>query len=184
MKTNRLFITVMMAAIFSCGNMLAQNAQAPNQKKKLTPEQRQEMQINRMQKSLMLDDETAAKFAPLYKEYLEALKACRTKMKQEKPQQRKAERTDAEIKKQLEERLAKQKKVVETKQTYLAKFEKILNARQLEKVFRMDRPGKMHKRMGQKPCQMMHGKMGRPGQMPAPGCPHQCPAAPQAPQGR
>ena len=58
MKTNRLFITVMMAAIFSCGNMLAQNAQAPNQKKKLTPEQRQEMQINRMQKSLMLDDET------------------------------------------------------------------------------------------------------------------------------
>ena len=33
MKTNRLFITVMMAAIFSCGNMLAQNAQAPNQKK-------------------------------------------------------------------------------------------------------------------------------------------------------
>ena len=24
MKTNRLFITVMMAAIFSCGNMLAQ----------------------------------------------------------------------------------------------------------------------------------------------------------------
>ena len=69
MKTNRLFITVMMAAIFSCGNMLAQNAQAPNQKKKLTPEQRQEMQINRMQKSLMLDDETAAKFAPLYKEY-------------------------------------------------------------------------------------------------------------------
>lgn len=99
MKTNRLFITIMMAAIFSCGNMLAQNAQAPNQKKKLTPEQRQEMQINRMQKSLMLDDETAAKFAPLYKEYLEALKACRTEMKQEKPQQRKAERTDAEIKK-------------------------------------------------------------------------------------
>ena len=98
MKTNRLFITIMMAAIFSCGNMLAQNAQAPNQKKKLTPEQRQEMQINRMQKSLMLDDETAAKFAPLYKEYLEALKACRTEMKQEKPQQRKAERTDAEIK--------------------------------------------------------------------------------------
>ena len=52
MKTNRLFITVMMAAIFSCGNMLAQNAQAPNQKKKLTPEQRQEMQINRMPSKL------------------------------------------------------------------------------------------------------------------------------------
>lgn len=149
MKTNRLFITVMMAAIFSCGNMLAQNAQAPNQKKKLTPEQRQEMQINRMQKSLLLDDETAAKFAPLYKEYLEALKACRTEMKQEKPQQRKAERTDAEIKKQLEERLAKQKKVVETKQTYLAKFEKILNARQLEKLFAAPRHNK-HMQAG--PC--------------------------------
>ena len=78
MKTNRLFITVMMVAIFSCGNMLAQNTQAPNQKKELTPEQRQEMQINRMQKSLMLDDETAAMFAHLYKEYLDAIKACLT----------------------------------------------------------------------------------------------------------
>lgn len=166
MKTNRLFITVMMAAIFSCGNMLAQNAQAPNQKKKLTPEQRQEMQINRMQKSLMLDDETAAKFAPLYKEYLEALKACRTEMKQEKPQQRKAERTDAEIKKQLEERLAKQKKVVETKQTYLAKFEKILNARQLEKLFAVPRHNK-HMQAG--PRNFKRNEK----QLPGNGCPFQ-----------
>lgn len=145
MKTNRLFITVMMAAVFSCGNMLAQNVPAPAQKKQLTPEQRQEMQINRMQKSLMLDDATAAKFAPLYKEYLEALesiKTCCPKMKQEKPQQPKAERTDADIKKQLEEQLANQKKMVETKQTYLAKFEKILNARQLEKLFAAPRHNK------------------------------------------
>lgn len=70
-------------------------------------------------------------------------------MKQEKPQQRKAERTDAEIKKQLEERLAKQKKVVEIKQTYLAKFEKILNARQLEKLFAAPRHNK-HMQAG--PC--------------------------------
>ena len=166
MKTNRLFITVMMAAIFSCGNMLAQNAQAPTPRKQLTPEQLQEMQINRMQKCLMLDDETAAKFAPLYKEYLEALKACRTDMKQEKPQQPKTERTDAEIKKQLEERLAQQKKIVETKQTYLAKFEKILNARQLEKLFAAPRHNK-HMQAG--PRNFKRNEK----QLPGNGCPFQ-----------
>ena len=166
MKTNRLFITVMMAAIFSCGNMLAQNAQAPPPRKQLTPEQLQEMQINRMQKCLMLDDETAAKFAPLYKEYLEALKACRTDMKQEKPQQPKTDRTDAEIKKQLEERLAQQKKIVETKQTYLAKFEKILNARQLEKLFAAPRHNK-HMQAG--PRNFKRNEK----QLPGNGCPFQ-----------
>ncbi len=46
----------------------------------------------------------------------------------------------------------------------------ILNARQLEKVFNMPRPGKMHK--GNFP--MKHGKMGKLGKMPAPGCPNAC----------
>ena len=116
MKTNRLFITVMMAAIFSCGNMLAQNAQAPNQKKKLTPEQRQEIQINRMQKSLMLDDETAAKFAPLYKEYLEAMQQCKPACpKQQKGEPK--ELTDAEIDQMMQDRFAARKKLVETQET-------------------------------------------------------------------
>lgn len=74
MKTKRLFTALMMATMMSCGIILAQ----PGQKeKKLTPEQRIEMQVKKAQKRLFLDEETAAKFAPLYKEYLEAMKQCK-----------------------------------------------------------------------------------------------------------
>lgn len=74
MKTKRLFTALMMATMMSCGIILAQ----PGQKeKKLTPEQRIEMQVKKAQKRLLLDEETAAKFAPLYKEYLEAMKECK-----------------------------------------------------------------------------------------------------------
>lgn len=67
MKTKRLFTALMMATMMSCGIILAQ----PGQKeKKLTPEQRIEMQVKKAQRRLLLDEETAAKFAPLYKEYL------------------------------------------------------------------------------------------------------------------
>lgn len=74
MKTKRLFTALMIATMMSCGIILAQ----PGQKeKKLTPEQRIEMQVKKAQKRLFLDEETAAKFAPLYKEYLEAMKQCK-----------------------------------------------------------------------------------------------------------
>ena len=58
MKTKRLFTALMMATMMSCGIILAQ----PGQKeKKLTPEQRIEMQVKKAQKRLFLDEETAAK---------------------------------------------------------------------------------------------------------------------------
>lgn len=54
MKTKRLFTALMMATMMSCGIILAQ----PGQKeKKLTPEQRIEMQVKKAQKRLFLDEE-------------------------------------------------------------------------------------------------------------------------------
>ena len=53
MKTKRLFTALMMATMMSCGIILAQ----PGQKeKKLTPEQRIEMQVKKAQKRLFLDE--------------------------------------------------------------------------------------------------------------------------------
>ena len=58
-------------------------AQKPEQKRQqLTPEQRIERQAARMDKELMLDDETSAKFLPLYKEYLQAMAECRNLLRQ------------------------------------------------------------------------------------------------------
>lgn len=185
MKTTRLFSTLILAVCLGCGGIMAQNAPQKNcpakagkgNCTKMTPEQRMDMQATRMGKQLMLDDSKLAQFTTLYKEYLTALKDCRQTPDDEKVKP--CERTDAQIQQEIEKGFEMRQKVLDTQKKYYNSFKKILNARQLEKVFRMDRPGKMLKRMGKKPCQMMYGKMGQPGQMQAPGCPNQCPVASQ-----
>lgn len=108
MKTKRLFTALMMATMMSCGIILAQ----PGQKdKKLTPEQRIEMQVKKAQQRLLLDEATAAKFAPLYKEYLEAMQQCKpTCQKQQKGEPK--ELTDAEIDQMMQDRFAVRKNLL------------------------------------------------------------------------
>lgn len=108
-------------------------AQKPEQKRQQpTPEQRIERQAARMDKELMLDDETSAKFLPLYKEYLQAMAECRP-APAEHP--RKSELSDEELDKRMQTRFECQKKRIETQETYYAKFKKILTMRQVEKIF-------------------------------------------------
>lgn len=190
MKTTRLFSTLILAVCLGCGSMMAQQ-NAPQKtcpaksekpcKAKLTPEQRMDMQASRMGKQLMLDDTKLAQFTTLYKEYLTALKNCRPAPEDKKVKS--CERTDAQIQQDIEKRFEVRQKVLDTQKKYYNSFKKILNARQLEKVF-MNCPKQMNKKMNKKSCPMMHGKMGQPGQMPAPGCPNQCPSATQAPQSK
>lgn len=162
MKTKRLFTALMMATMMSCGIILAQ----PGQKeKKLTPEQRIEMQVKKAQKRLLLDEETAAKFAPLYKEYLEAMKQCKPAPKQLQKGEKK-ELTDAEIDQMMQDRFAARKKLVETQETYYKKFKKILNIRQVEVLFKDNGP---------KRPQCPQGPKAKMGEAPAP-C-KQCPAS-------
>lgn len=170
MKTKRLFTALMMATMMSCGIILAQ----PGQKeKKLTPEQRIEMQVKKAQKRLLLDEETAAKFAPLYKEYLEAMKECKPAPKQLQKGEKK-ELTDAEIDQMMQDRFAARKKLVETQETYYKKFKKILNIRQVEVLFKNNGPKRPHRPCINKP-QCPQGPKAKMGKTPAP-C-KQCPAS-------
>lgn len=162
MKTKRLFTALMMATMMSCGIILAQ----PGQKeKKLTPEQRIEMQVKKAQKRLLLDEKTAAKFAPLYKEYLEAMKQCKPAPKQLQKGEKK-ELTDAEIDQMMQDRFAARKKLVETQETYYKKFKKILNIRQVEVLFKDNGPKRPQCPQGPK------AKMGK-----APASCKECPAS-------
>ncbi len=145
-------------------------------KVKLTPEQRMEAQAQRMGKQLMLDDDKLAQFTSLYKEYLTALKECRPVAKENKVKP--CERTDAQIQQDMEKRFEIRQKVLDTQKKYYASFKKILNARQLGKVFSMERPGRFHKSH----FPMRHAGTVHPGHMPAPCCPNACPAHPLAPQ--
>ena len=64
--------------------------------------------------------------------------------------QKKADRTDEQIIQDMKDRFAAQQKMLDTKTKYFDKFQKILNARQLEKLF-APRQGKMAKRAFHQP---------------------------------
>lgn len=82
MKTRLMTLVVMMAVSISSFSVMAQNAQdVPAQrrvKQKPTPEQMMDRHVNMMEKRLVMDDATAAKFTPLYKEEFYKLKYCST----------------------------------------------------------------------------------------------------------
>ena len=73
------FIYVILAALLMGSQMSlsAQNKDNKERKQRPTPEQMTQMQTNQMIRTLMLDDATAAKFTPVYGEYLKELRECR-----------------------------------------------------------------------------------------------------------
>lgn len=107
----------------------AATAQSGNSKGKRNPEQRIEKHVKRMQNSLMLDDAAAAKFAPIYKEYLLEKVNCRPDIVRGK------ELSDEQIKKNIEARMDNRQKALDIDKKYYGKLSKILNAKQLHKVF-------------------------------------------------
>ena len=129
MKTRLMTLVVMMAVSISSFSVMAQNAQdVPAQrrvKQKPTPEQMMDRHVKMMEKKLVMDDATAAKFTP-------------------NKDVKKAEMTDAEIEKAIQDRFDARQKALDVQKKYFKKFKEVLNAKQLQKVF-------------QQPC--MDGKM-------------------------
>lgn len=169
MKTRLMTLVVMMAVSMGSFGLMAQNtSDAPAQKRakqRPTPEQMMDMHVKMMEKKLVMDDATAAKFTPLYKEYLQAMKDCRPAVNKEL---KKAELTDAEIEKAIQDRFDARQKALDVQKKYFKKFKEVLNAKQLEKVFQQPfmggdmKPG-MHDRKMMKPGD-------RPGCMNRPDC--------------
>ena len=109
-----------------------------------------EMQAKRMAGRLMLDDETSAKFIPLYQEYMQKLAECRVRQKPEDP---KGEMSEAAIDEQIQARFAAQGKRLEVQKDYYEKFKKVLTMRQVKQIY--DRPNAAHnmRMQGQRPNQ-------------------------------
>ena len=104
-------------------------AQEKKEAPKMTEEQKVEFRVAKMQKSLGLDEATAAKFAPLYKEYIQELAKCRPELKRGK------ELTDEQVKENIEARIDAKEKAAKVEKKYYGKFSKILDAKQLQKLF-------------------------------------------------
>ncbi len=118
-------IMVMIAAVMMFGGTVT----AQDKKSKPTLEQRIEKRTEHMQKILMLDDATAAKFAPIYKEYLKAKAESRFVCK------RSVNLTDAQIKENISKKLDAKENTIKIEQKYYKKLSAILSGRQLQIIF-------------------------------------------------
>lgn len=113
--------------------------------KKLSKEERVELDIKRLTHELMLSDQQAEKFAVTFREYAAKLDELFQKNEPAKFEPGKA-LTDAELDKLAKQRFEGFKNLADLQSKFYDKFRKDLSARQVEKVMRMEAP------FGQKPC--------------------------------
>jgi hypothetical protein len=123
----RVLIMAMMAAFASFANAQEQQVketqQVPQQDNKI------EAHVKRMTDRFLLDDAKAAKFTPLYQEYLEAKSACRPELVFGE------NLTDAQLEANMEAMLEVREKAIELDKKYYKKFSKLLNVKQLDMIF-------------------------------------------------
>jgi hypothetical protein len=151
----------MMVAVLLIGGSLTMNAQQvqnDNVRKPLTEEQMIEKRTDRMAQMLMLDDATAAKFAPVYSQYLKEKMDCR-KMKTKhfaNGGNAMNTKTDAEVDEMIQANFAQSQKMLDIREKYYAKLHKILTPKQIMRIYQVEKSdvGKMKKeiqrRRGQK----------------------------------
>lgn len=151
MKTKAILLVAAIAAFMTSTQVIAQNANNTSRQNRADVNELLDKRCHRMQNHLNLDEATAAKFAPLYKEYLKELKACHpTTCKTTN----KSKCTDAEKKACMEKRFDYREKMLKTQKKYYHQFEKFLTADQLQTLFSPKRHAgnkcdKMSKRNGQ-----------------------------------
>ena len=171
----QIILTLAMSAILLTANAQEQN-RGPrrgqgmkSERQELTAEQRAERAADRIAGELMLDDASSNKFQSIYKDYQLELGEVNKKYmpergkkdegekgeKQKGVKGEKKHRTDKEIDDGIKNRFAHQRALLDVEEKYYGKFRSVLNARQLEKVYRMS--GKGRKAFGGK------GKGGRGG---------------------
>lgn len=135
MRTIRHLIGIWAIVMISSVTLQAQDVakQARPERKRPTVEQMQERQRNRIVKELALDDQTSAKFAAVYQQYQQEMRAlfpARTA---------KAQSTDAEVEKAMKERFARERKTLDIREKYYGEFRKILSPKQVQKVYSLER---------------------------------------------
>ncbi len=119
-------------------------------KQRPTPEQVMQMQTDQMIKVLMLDDDTAAKFTPVYQNYLKELNECRMMNrkprapkegveKQNVQKQPKQPMTDDEIAKMLKAQFEQSRKMLDIREKYYNELSNILTQKQIMKIYQQEK---------------------------------------------
>ncbi len=113
----------------SYGSLSAQDKIDTNTRRN-NPKQRIEMRVQRMQKELNLDDNKAAQFSPLYKEYLQTILS----LKKQKPGKKDKKMSDEQIDQLVMSRFDQKEKLIDIQKDYYLKFRKVLSPVQARKA--------------------------------------------------
>ncbi len=152
MKTKYFFIAVA-SAMLSMPLMAQNNKPADNKRPDMqrNREHMKEMQVNQVVSALMLDDAAAAKFRPVYENYLKELGEARTygmKNKEANKEKNKDQvrkdgprepQTDAQIEEGIKNRFAQSRKMLDVREKYYTEFRNQLTPRQILKVYQLEK---------------------------------------------
>ena len=139
--------------ILAISAMLVANVSAQEPKKEcckgkqLSKAERVEFEIKRLTQELFLSDEQAEKFAATYREYTAKLDELFQKNMPQEQIEKGKELSDKALDKLAKLRFEGMKDLAELQAKFYDKFRKDLNARQVERVLRLDQP------CGDKPCE-------------------------------
>ena len=136
---------LMMAVCFAllAGSTLSAQEGGNTPRMRTNPEQ----MAKRMAGKLMLDDETSAKFIPLYEEYMQKLAECRVPKKEKGGQ---AAQSDKDIDENIKAHFSAQEKRLDVQKSYYDKFKKVLTMRQVQQLYERPDMGSRPRFQGQK----------------------------------
>ncbi len=113
------------------GSVSAQDSE----KKRPSREQLAELQARHIAGTLALDDATAKKFVDAYRDYQqEVWNSCASMRKKENQSL-----TDAEIEKNIKERFARSRKLIDIREKYYGVYRDFLSPKQIQRVYELEK---------------------------------------------
>ncbi len=138
MKTRLFFLAAAFVTVITANAQKNDNAR--QMRERPSAEQMTELRAKKMSETLLLDDKTSEKFIPLYKQYFTELQAVRPERRMKRdgnnPKEAKQEMTEEQIAERIKESFANERKALDIKEKYYKDFSKILNQKQIEKMYR------------------------------------------------
>ncbi len=136
MKTKLFFLAAAFVTVITANAQKNDNAR--QMRERPSAEQMAEQRAKKMSETLLLDDKTSAKFIPLYKQYIAELQSVRPERRKmvRDGNDTKPELTEEQIAERIKESFANERKAIDIKEKYYKDFSKILNQKQIEKMYR------------------------------------------------
>lgn len=129
-KVNLVCLIMGMVWLF-VGSVSAQDSE----KKRPSREQLAELQARHIAGSLALDDATAKKFVDAYRDYQQEVWNSDASMRKKENQSL----TDAEIEKNIKERFARSRKLIDIREKYYDVYRDFLSPKQIQRVYELEK---------------------------------------------